>query len=469
MTDEVPTYTAVIYTDGSAIMVPRLGAYGGGAHGYLYTKDDFKRSGDRPKNNHVTPTGYMITTAVPEGTELVKPSEWYNAVYPYGTSGTNNQAELRALCDTISIMNERGDVSKVIIHTDSTYVIGVHKAVSADLDKREWTTSDRPNLEIWEMLADVLAESQDMPIEVRKVKAHDVNVGNNTADRLAYAAREMGGRGVTEAKHKFYKGKYWNDKPTPHPLFNLKQGFFNVGMEPGYGEHMYIMMVYPTAIDYGKQSPEPLFGVVVMNEGVDEIDSVMRKYVKEAGPIAQVAAYNIAAIYTQEHKKYHELLGEDTYNFNRDKRLCVMEGLEICTPIRPPASAQCAVVKTLTMYKVYRDLRGTLTDDGVSGITEVTDQFYEPNAKGKLVFKFTQADRGPAVDITVDGKVINIPMVYGKDVLGVNQLRKLAGNTPKIHIHYRRVNKELLEYHMIVETDEGVGVYANLYVNKIYL
>jgi len=469
MSDKTPIYTAVIYTDGSAIMVPRLGAYGGGAHGYLYTDEDFKKSGDRPKNNQITPTGYAIAGSIPKDADVVKPSEWYNAVYPYGTSGTNNQAELRALCDTIKIMHARGDVSRLIIHTDSTYVIGVHRAVSADLIDREWTTSDRPNLEIWEMLSDALSEASDIAIELLKVKAHDVNVGNNTADRLAYAAREMGGRGDTEPVYKFYKGKYWTDKPTPHPLLNLKQGFFNVGMQPDSGEHMYVMMAYPTAIDYGKQSPEPLFGVVVMNDGIPEIDNVMRKYSEESGPVAQVAAYNIATVYSREHKKYHELLGDNVYNYNRAKRLCVMEEMEVCTPIRPPALAQSAVTKTLYMYKVYRDFVSGLVNDGVSGICDITDQMYALNDKGKPVFKFTQADKGPVGVITVDDREITIPMVYGKDTLGVNQFKKLTSSNPRIYIHYRKASEELIEYHTIIKTDEGVGVYTNMYVNKIYL
>jgi len=187
-------YIAVVYTDGSA--QPNPGPYGGGAHGYLFLDIEYKNNTDRPNHYMVSDRGYLEKHEITDADRVVKPELYYNATYSYGKYGTNNQAELSAVFDTIDILSSKVNLKKIIILTDSTYTISVFNVVRKDLEDRKWLLMDRPNLDLWEKLANVLVAHKDMDISLSKVKAHGTAVGNNAADRLAYSARELSGRGV---------------------------------------------------------------------------------------------------------------------------------------------------------------------------------------------------------------------------------------------------------------------------------
>jgi ribonuclease HI len=462
-------YTAVVFTDGSA--GPRNpGPYGGGCHGYLFTEEDFKKNGDKPKNYTVTSIGYLEKHELSDDTVVVKPSLYYNAVYPYGKYGTNNQAELTAVADTIRILTSEYTISNIIIFTDSTYTMSVHKVVENDLVKREWLLSDRPNLEMWETLADALTKAGDTKIELRKIKAHGTAIGNNTADRLAFAAREMGSFGITKEIYKFYEGKYWTDKPVPHPLLNFKQVYFNVGIMPDTDEHLYAVMEYPAKVECGKKSPEPIYGVTVAKSPVPDLNRIINVYHSYTRGTQFMSAIDLRVLNTQNHLKYSELLGDYTYSYDKSRRLNVMGEDNIVTPILPPGLAQNALSKTLSMYKIYRRyLDNNGDDDGVTAYIDITDQLYDTNAKGKLVFKFDQQEVGPKINLTLDNKELELTLGYGTDTLSCNQFKKLGVSKPKIVLALVRHNEGMLEYYSIIISDEMAGIYSNFYINKIWL
>jgi len=461
-------YTAIIYTDGSCL--PGICSYGGGAHGYLYTNDSYKPNGDKPNHYIVSDRGYLEKHEISENDKIVKPELYYNAVYAYGKNGTNNQAELSALSDTIDILSSEVNITKISILTDSTYTMGVYKLVSRDLKDRKWLLMDRPNLSLWERLADVLVNNQDIKISLYKVPAHGTNIGNNAADRLAYAAREMGGKGIISRKYNLVPGKYWTDKPTPHPFLNFKQSFFNVGIIPDTSEHLYVIMEYPTGIDYGKKSPEPIFGITIFKEPVIELDTVMNTYIKHTRGSQYITAIDLKTIYTARYKKAYELLGEHAYNYTRQRYLKLLDEDLVCVPITPPGLAQCALTKTLSMYKIYRDYLEYIKSDNIDdSYTDITEQLYDVNDKGKLIYKHPTGANRISVNIQVSGDDIELSLVYKKDTISCNQYKKLVNEHPKVTVVTKLHNEKMFEYYVIIETDKGIGIFGNLYINKIYL
>lgn len=95
---------------------------------------------------------------------------------------TNNRMEMTA---AIEALNALKGPRKVILHTDSRYVMdGINKWMP-DWKKRGWKTSAKKpvkNLDLWLALDEALARHD---VDWRWVKGHDGNAGNEEADALA--------------------------------------------------------------------------------------------------------------------------------------------------------------------------------------------------------------------------------------------------------------------------------------------
>lgn len=110
--------------------------------------------------------------------------------FPGYQNATNNQMELQAcimgLREAIRLQLTMG-VSKIVIHTDSLYVVENHKKAVFDWPKTKWLTrSGRPvlNADLWRELVRLM-KKVGMFVEFRWVRGHSKNVHNKAADRLA--------------------------------------------------------------------------------------------------------------------------------------------------------------------------------------------------------------------------------------------------------------------------------------------
>ena len=97
---------------------------------------------------------------------------------------TNNRMEMRAAIEALDALTRR---SKVILHTDSTYLKdGLTKWISG-WKRNGWKTAAKKpvkNQDLWQAL-DTAASRHD--IDWRWVKGHAGNEGNERADALARA------------------------------------------------------------------------------------------------------------------------------------------------------------------------------------------------------------------------------------------------------------------------------------------
>ncbi len=96
---------------------------------------------------------------------------------------TNNQMELTAFIEALSYFQHRN--VKIIVYSDSKYLVdGVTKWL-ANWKKRNWKTSDgKPikNLDLWQKI-DVLLQNTN--VELKWVKGHGRNFYNDLADKIA--------------------------------------------------------------------------------------------------------------------------------------------------------------------------------------------------------------------------------------------------------------------------------------------
>ena len=95
---------------------------------------------------------------------------------------TNNRMELTAAIEALNVLKRP---SKVILHTDSTYVMKGIQEWMASWKKRGWKTSNKKpvkNQDLWIALDEAPARHD---ITWKWVKGHAGNDGNEEADALA--------------------------------------------------------------------------------------------------------------------------------------------------------------------------------------------------------------------------------------------------------------------------------------------
>ena len=95
---------------------------------------------------------------------------------------TNNRMELTAAIEALNALNGK---RKVILHTDSKYVMDGINEWMPNWKKRGWKTSAKKpvkNKDLWQALDEATSRHE---IEWRWVKGHDGNPGNEEADALA--------------------------------------------------------------------------------------------------------------------------------------------------------------------------------------------------------------------------------------------------------------------------------------------
>ena len=95
---------------------------------------------------------------------------------------TNNRMELTAAIEALNVLKRP---SKVVLHTDSTYVMKGIQEWMASWKKRGWKTSNKKpvkNQDLWMALDEATARHD---ITWKWVKGHAGNDGNEEADALA--------------------------------------------------------------------------------------------------------------------------------------------------------------------------------------------------------------------------------------------------------------------------------------------
>ena len=106
---------------------------------------------------------------------------------------TNNRMELMA---AIEALNALKGPRKVVLHTDSKYVMHGITEWMDNWKKRGWKTSNKKpvkNQDLWMLLDEAITRHE---IQWKWVKGHDGNAGNEEADELAnLGIDEMESRG----------------------------------------------------------------------------------------------------------------------------------------------------------------------------------------------------------------------------------------------------------------------------------
>jgi ribonuclease HI len=157
--DNVDENAVNIFTDGSSYSNPRVGGM-----------------------------GFRIITINGEGHDVVHDHQ------PIGVqSATNQQMELLACIEALKLINGRSspvDLSqfqRIIINTDSMYVVNGINSAKFIWRKTKWLTKDGApvaNAELWKQLVRLVQNTRPF-VDFRWVKGHKSSLHNKAADKLA--------------------------------------------------------------------------------------------------------------------------------------------------------------------------------------------------------------------------------------------------------------------------------------------
>ncbi len=107
----------------------------------------------------------------------------------YDANTTNNRMELKAVIEALKYISNQSDwiETEVIIHADSSYVLGGIESWVANWEKNGWKTANKKpvlNKELWQELI-ALVRTCPVPLTFKKVKGHAGVVHNERADVIA--------------------------------------------------------------------------------------------------------------------------------------------------------------------------------------------------------------------------------------------------------------------------------------------
>jgi len=100
---------------------------------------------------------------------------------------TNNRMELMAVIESLKYIIKKYPQDKVIIHADSTYVLGGVTTWIHNWEKNGWRTANKKpvlNKDLWQELITLVREFKGI-LSWQKVKGHDGHVHNERADVIA--------------------------------------------------------------------------------------------------------------------------------------------------------------------------------------------------------------------------------------------------------------------------------------------
>jgi len=358
----MPKLHAIAYTDGSCKILSgeKTSPAGGGAHCYIFEPSDTDvKNNNTPAGFATTSLGYLDRTIDNPDAKLVKPVNYFNVLLPYGANSTSNRAELNSIIDVIVLLETTFGIEHLLIHSDSTYAIGVFKSVS-NKDKSEWYNTDRVNMDLWVKLSETLLSSK-VTVKIDKIKAHVDNIGNNVADRLAYSSRVVAYSGTTTPLHYTYDNKYWKDKHTPNPLLNFKQTFINLSFIPSE-PNTYVVMDYPKDVELGKKTSEAIFGITILGSPDEYVNLAIDKYLNYTKGMYYLTVVDLRKIYSQQYKTAVDGFGQLPLTFNKKKQLTIVDETPIVTPVIPPGLAQSMVSKTIDLYSILCSYRNKKQD-----------------------------------------------------------------------------------------------------------
>lgn len=489
----------VIYTDGSfrpnVDTDQTVGSYGSGAHGYVFDTETIKsKNNDTPTNYYVTTEGYIINTEYhPEEYDTVVPCYYIDASYSFLNNGTVGMAELYAILFVLRDIiknNEQLQICSILIKADSMYAIDTVNKIKANPKVAYELPEKTPNAKVWIELTEVIDKLYELSIElnIKKVQAHSIHVGNNIADSLAYYARvQSHNRNVEHNFHilEMKKGvKYWESAIEENELLKFRQLYFTNSLRAEYDEVLYCVMNYKTGTEPGVRTHDAVIGLVSTHNPPAIIEDAIKVYHRSVLTMSVISTVDIKNLYSRDVSYYYKLYGDKIFSYIFKERAVYKHQIPVVKAMSSPAIANRLLgdIKRLYDYiPVYTKHKDKIVGDAMkynntTMFIDVTNKIYKSEEVKKRTGVVTKTtctipSGSTFIDIECDmfGKHIRFPLSLGKDTLDRNQFKRLETSNPVVILIAKFVTNEFIEYLTLIEVNNDIGVYCNPYSNRIVL
>ena len=476
-----------------------------------------KATGEQLKDEKYNPTYKEWDLEVSLKAPISKDSKGaliVDAFRPLGAV-TAQVGEIRALLDFLKEIrsNDQFVVEKAIIYTDSKYVCDAWNGGLVKWVKAGWRISsgdEVKNLELWKEIYSLYEEATTW-LTVRKIAAHSGEYGNEAADRNATygvaAAINSGIKppvrgiaGIHMCVTDLCDTDYWESDKSVAVMARTKWVYTMTnragktatvdGIElVGYlsGDHN------KTADDaelMGKSMPDAGFAYLLLKERIETVERIKQYHVDnmwdhncdmyKSEVVNMVNVANIGKPGLLWELKHMPIYATWLAN-NRNDIESINDGL-ISKMLRPPRLSyrifddEIPVMHNIllsTMKKLGREVTSdNFLEMSNLCIEEVTDKFYERDVKkdgtpgaAKLTKFYEQVDRSLTFEVLNPCTEKRIKVIYSSNIHlpTRNHMSAMAGLNPKVWLITWPFSKMAFCYGMVIETDEGVGLWLANY------
>lgn len=460
----------IAYTDGGCRPKSR-GFAGSGLHAYTAIADTPKQGAGAKQTP--TMTGYSADKT--KACTVVNYYDWWQ-----GLPGeqTNNVAELVGFAKAMELAISL-NVETVYIYTDSEYVEVNFKKNLDNWVKRNWQASTGPvkNVNYWKAihaLRDTL-ESLNIKLVVTWVKAHDVSLGNNTADAAATRGVVLAMKGETDDADVVVsepKG-YWSNKSTYNRFLSKTRLYFNTHsptIKTASGNYVYYLGKHgPDDSLIGKRVSDVSFSVVHLKEPDDVIESLvafqseLRKDENITLAVAKLDAITNPNTYAEIAKYGSRYLQKDLY----DNNIVTPGKVTLTVELDPPRIAQNAVDTLNELHDVLTTISEVeFKDTSNYMVTDITGMFYE---EGKLLKSISQSIKHVDLMVRHDTKRGTNPIkqrfLLDMDLPSRNALSALASSDTRVYAVTWLESSDSFRFASVVVADGEMGIWSTAYSN----
>jgi len=488
MSSEVVTATsAILYCDGG--FQPDSKISGWGVHGYTYLDDEPKKGTGNPK---AIPTdkGYMFGERIGNKVTVV---EYVDIVAGKKDARSSNEVELHALLDAVTWLKDNPHIKKVLILTDSRFVVqGTNDHLpkwpgNNWLNKKGEPVKYRPT---WEKVGEVVAHLKtSVDFTLDWVKSHEGEPGNTAADALAWKGKVLARNDDPTVVTKVNAAQgYWGIKNTAPRILQSPRWYFSTvddQFRSDTGAHIYYVGAHGTKDKeddlYGKRYADNFLGVVMVNDP-DPVMECLRLNAMSKDPRKRGAIVIAHLDMIFSPKVYKELSDYNTtFMYSQHKQIDLLDARdnEIMVELRPTGLGFRGVGQWKSLTRVLTEVQ---KGDPYYSVTDITDLLYEEQGGKKPVRKLkatiNQIVKYMDFDVTFNLEkesgepkpfIDKVRLILGGDILSRNQLAALSEDIKSVKVVTWRESDNVGRYATLIELTSGdVGLWARTEANIFF-
>ena len=474
----MPTTYAMFATDGSYFSLTS----GYGVHGFIGTPAEKLVGG--PPAQVVTPEGYLLRKKVLALKESERPINIQPTTYfdmAGGVKGgSNNAAELLGMLTAINLcIKYKVDIAN--IYSDSQYVLKGLSQWSYSWAKHGWRTAKNepiPNVTIWRKIVEARDKFKGELITTW-VKAHAGHVANEAADNLAGIGTSLSLRGADPIAYEVTGDDikaYWRTDTNRDPLLGLKDIVFMSDGDLEINNTYYMTDGGKDISNVGKKTNITSYGVAIMNEPDDTIDTLIRRVCDDSYGSPRPCTIRL-------EKSFHKRINKDLNTFGTDiLRQSDKSRLDYKSISKHPIVTEGypvhLILRGLEYIKDVHDVLLAYKDDAYDKFAfvnevhtvDVTDKLFVPLANGKslrptsLIKQATTTIKLPHPRSTKRVRTYSL----NDELPNKNRLASFSKMEPKVTlISWRESEGYPFSYGFIIECNTGMAIYSNRYTSVV--